>query len=113
MIFSQPIIVAIVGLQSRPPPARKGKAFKTWNEVMAYIVQNEGVSRLWKGLGPQLSKALLVQGLLVVLKEQYVSQYTIQILRDFANIRIIASETNSPWSTTTCVLYGRNASIKL
>ena len=64
------MIVARVGLQSTPPPARKGKPFKTWGEVMAYIIENEGVLRLWKGLGPQLSKALLVQGLLMVLKER-------------------------------------------
>ena len=69
-VVSQPMIVARVGLQSRPPVARKGKPFKTFGEVIAYIIEHEGVLRLFKGLGPQLSKALLVQGILTILKER-------------------------------------------
>lgn len=69
-IATQPLIVAKVGLQSRPPPAREGKPFKTFGEVMAYIVEHEGPMSLFKGIGPQILKGLLVQGLLMMTKER-------------------------------------------
>lgn len=69
-IATQPLIVAKVGLQSRPPPGREGKPFKSFGEVMRYIVQNEGVMSLFKGIGPQILKGLLVQGLLMMTKER-------------------------------------------
>jgi Mitochondrial carrier protein len=71
-IATQPLIVAKVGLQSRPPPSRKGKPFKTFGEVMAYIVEHEGVLGLFKGIGPQITKGVLVQGILMMIKERYV-----------------------------------------
>ncbi|WEW58745.1 ADP/ATP carrier protein [Emydomyces testavorans] len=69
-IATQPLIVAKVGLQSRPPPGREGKPFKTFGEVMAYIVEHEGPLALFKGIGPQILKGLLVQGLLMMAKER-------------------------------------------
>ncbi|GAB1192001.1 mitochondrial carrier domain-containing protein [Aspergillus pseudonomiae] len=69
-IATQPLIVAKVGLQSRPPPGREGKPFKTFGEVMRYIIQNEGALSLFKGIGPQILKGLLVQGLLMMTKER-------------------------------------------
>jgi len=69
-IATQPLIVAKVGLQSRPPPAREGKPFKTFGEVMAYIIEHEGPWSLFKGIGPQILKGLLVQGLLMMTKER-------------------------------------------
>ncbi|PYI03611.1 putative peroxisomal carrier protein [Aspergillus sclerotiicarbonarius CBS 121057] len=69
-IATQPLIVAKVGLQSRPPPGREGKPFKTFGEVMRYIVQNEGLLSLFKGIGPQIMKGLLVQGFLMMTKER-------------------------------------------
>ena len=71
-IATQPMIVAKVGLQSRPPPARQGKPFKTFVEVMAYIIEHEGLLALFKGLVPQIMKGVLVQGLLMMTKERYV-----------------------------------------
>lgn len=71
-IATQPLIVAKVGLQSRPPPSRQGKPFKTFGEVMKYIIDKEGVLSLFKGIGPQIIKGLLVQGLLMMTKERYV-----------------------------------------
>lgn len=71
-IATQPLIVAKVGLQSRPPPGREGKAFKTFGEVMRYIVEKEGLLALFKGIGPQITKGFLVQGLLMMTKERYV-----------------------------------------
>lgn len=72
-IATQPLIVAKVGLQSKPPPARNGKPFKTFGEVMQYIVQHEGLIGLFKGIGPQIMKGLLVQGFLMMAKERQVS----------------------------------------
>ncbi|KAF7585806.1 ADP/ATP carrier protein [Aspergillus hancockii] len=69
-IATQPLIVAKVGLQSRPPPGRDGKPFKTFGEVMRYIIKNEGARSLFKGIGPQITKGLLVQGLLMMTKER-------------------------------------------
>lgn len=71
-IATQPLIVAKVGLQSKPPAARNGKPFKTFGEVMQYIVQHEGLLGLFKGIGPQIMKGLLVQGFLMMTKERYV-----------------------------------------
>jgi hypothetical protein len=75
-IATQPLIVAKVGLQSRPPPSRQGKPFKSFGEVMKYIIENEGPLSLFKGIGPQITKGLLVQGLLMMTKERYVLQPT-------------------------------------
>jgi hypothetical protein len=69
-IVTQPLIVAKVGLQSKPPPARNGKPFKSFIEVMQFIIQNEGLLGLFKGIGPQISKGLIVQGLLMMTKER-------------------------------------------
>ena len=69
-ITTQPLIVAKVGLQSRPPPARQGKPFKSFTEVMRFIVEKEGVLGLYKGIAPQILKGLLVQGLLMMTKER-------------------------------------------
>jgi len=71
-IVTQPLIVAKVRLQSKPPPERQGKPFKSFTEILKYTVEHEGVLSLWKGMGPQLVKAVLVQGLLMMTKERYV-----------------------------------------
>lgn len=69
-IATQPLIVAKVGLQSKPPPSRNGKPFKSFIEVMQFIVKNEGLLGLFKGIAPQISKGLIVQGLLMMTKER-------------------------------------------
>jgi hypothetical protein len=69
-IATQPLIVAKVGLQSKPPPSRQGKPFKSFIEVMQFIVHNEGLLGLFKGIGPQITKGVLVQGLLMMTKER-------------------------------------------
>ncbi len=70
-IATQPLIVAKVGLQSKPPPQRQGKHFKGFVEVMQFIVKHEGLLGLFKGIGPQILKGLLVQGILMMTKERY------------------------------------------
>ena len=71
-MVTQPLIVAKVGLQSRPPPARNGRPFKDFVEVISFIVENEGPLSLFKGIAPQITKGILVQGLLMMSKERYV-----------------------------------------
>ncbi|KAL9041097.1 MAG: hypothetical protein Q9214_004229, partial [Letrouitia sp. 1 TL-2023] len=68
-LVTQPLIVAKVGLQSRPPPARKGRPFKSFLEVILYIIEHEGPLSLFKGVVPQVVKGVLVQGLLMMTKE--------------------------------------------
>jgi len=69
-IATQPLIVAKVGLQSKPPAVRNGKPFKSFGEVMRYIIEHEGLLGLFKGIGPQIVKGLLVQGFLMMTKER-------------------------------------------
>ncbi|KAI1337786.1 mitochondrial carrier domain-containing protein [Xylariaceae sp. FL0016] len=69
-IVTQPLIVAKVGLQSKPPPQRQGKPFKGFIEVMRFIIKHEGTLGLFKGIGPQILKGLLVQGILMMTKER-------------------------------------------
>lgn len=71
-IATQPLIVAKVGLQSRPPPAREGKPFKSFVEVMSYIMEHEGPLALFKGIAPQITKGIMVQGVLMMIKERLV-----------------------------------------
>ncbi|KFA52923.1 hypothetical protein S40293_00978 [Stachybotrys chartarum IBT 40293] len=69
-IATQPLIVAKVGLQSKPPPQRNGKPFKSFIEVMRFITEHEGVLGLFKGIAPQILKGFLVQGILMMTKER-------------------------------------------
>lgn len=39
---------------------------------MSFIVKNEGLLGLFKGIGPQIMKGFLVQGILMMAKERYV-----------------------------------------
>lgn len=39
---------------------------------MQFIVKNEGLLGLFKGIGPQITKGLIVQGLLMMTKERFV-----------------------------------------
>jgi hypothetical protein len=69
-IATQPLIVAKVGLQSKPPRIRHGKPFRGFVEVMNFIVAHEGILGLFKGIIPQILKGLLVQGILMVIKDR-------------------------------------------
>ncbi|KAI5801172.1 mitochondrial carrier domain-containing protein [Geopyxis carbonaria] len=83
---TQPLIVAKVGLQSRPPPERNGKPFKSFMEVMRFIIEHEGLLGLFKGIGPQLTKGLLVQGLLMMTKER-MELFFIVMFKALKNLR--------------------------
>lgn len=67
---TQPLIVAKVGLQSKPPPQRNGKPFTSFVEVMKFVVERDGFLGLYKGVAPQLVKGFLVQGILMMTKER-------------------------------------------
>ncbi|KAH6661640.1 mitochondrial carrier domain-containing protein [Plectosphaerella plurivora] len=69
-IATQPLIVAKVGLQSRPPAERNGKPFRSFGEVIKFILDREGPLGLFKGIGPQILKGFLVQGILMMTKER-------------------------------------------
>lgn len=68
-------------LQSDPPESRKGKPFTGFTEVLRYIISNEGILRLYKGLSPQIIKGFLVQGLMMLLKERYLPLNTAKLSR--------------------------------
>ncbi|KUI64068.1 Peroxisomal adenine nucleotide transporter 1 [Cytospora mali] len=107
-IVTQPLIVAKVGLQSKPPPSRKGKPFKTFVEVMQFIVENEGLLGLFKGMGPQILKGVLVQGILMMTKERveilfilffrYIRKLRSQQLAKTANL-VVAKNITVPVTT--------------
>jgi hypothetical protein len=69
-VATQPLIIAKVALQGAPPPARGGKPFKSFPEVLNYIVERDGFLGLYKGIAPQLLKGFLVQGILMMTKER-------------------------------------------
>ena len=66
--------------------ARQGRPFKTFGEVMAYIVEHEGPLALFKGIGPQITKGLLVQGFLMMTKER-VELLFVLLFRYFRKVR--------------------------
>lgn len=55
---------------------------------MRFIVKNEGLLGLFKGIGPQISKGLLVQGLLMMTKERYVLFSLLPRLLHFSHSQI-------------------------
>lgn len=69
-VATQPLIIAKVGLQSKPPPQRQGKPFTSFLEVMKFVVERDGFLGLYKGIAPQLLKGFLVQGILMMTKER-------------------------------------------
>lgn len=112
-IVTQPLIVAKVGLQSKPPAARNGKPFKSFVEVMEFIVKNEGALSLFKGIGPQLLKGFLVQGILMMTKERYVAQTLHDIgLNEILICCIIVSSSCSSSSCASFRSSGRNGSAR-
>lgn len=66
---------------------RKGKPFGSFIEVMRFIIEHEGVLGLFKGMGPQILKGLLVQGILMMTKEKYVYSVGGHPLNVFQKVR--------------------------
>ncbi|AMD20715.1 HDL029Wp [Eremothecium sinecaudum] len=61
-VVTQPLIVAKASLQ------RSGSPFKGIQEVFRYLYNHEGLLAFWKGLGLQVLKGMLVQGLIFMFK---------------------------------------------
>ncbi|KAK9365486.1 mitochondrial carrier domain-containing protein [Lipomyces kononenkoae] len=67
-IVTQPLIVSKVMLQSKPKPGDKRHA--SFIDALVYLAKTEGIQGLFKGIGPQISKGIVVQGLLFMFKDQ-------------------------------------------
>lgn len=67
-IVTQPMIVAKVMQQSSSK--KKKQHFDSFVAALTYLLKHEGFFGMWKGLGPQISKGVLVQGLLFTFKDQ-------------------------------------------
>ncbi|ODQ65510.1 mitochondrial carrier [Nadsonia fulvescens var. elongata DSM 6958] len=61
-VSTQPLIVAKTMQQAGTQ--------KTFTEALAFLLRHDGIWGLFKGLGPQLSKGVLVQGLLFMIKDK-------------------------------------------
>lgn len=61
-LMTQPLIIAKASLQ------KTGSKFRSFQQVISYLYQNEGLLSLWKGIKPQLAKGIMVQGLLFMFK---------------------------------------------
>ncbi|AGO11807.1 AaceriADR036Cp [[Ashbya] aceris (nom. inval.)] len=61
-VITQPLIIAKASLQ------RTGSCFQDFHQVLQHLYSTEGPLSLWKGLGPQITKGVIVQGLLFMFK---------------------------------------------
>ncbi len=93
-IITQPLIVAKTTLQSGVRSNDEGKKpFNSFQQVLSYIVWHEGFSGLYKGLVPQLLKSVLLQGIMMMVKER-VELLFILLFRHF---RVkLSSSSSSP-----------------
>lgn len=66
-IATQPLIISKVMQQSGGNGRKKYNSFV---DALAYLAKEEGISGLFKGLGPQITKGVLVQGLLFMFRDQ-------------------------------------------
>ncbi|KAK9472442.1 mitochondrial carrier domain-containing protein [Dipodascopsis tothii] len=67
-VCTQPLIVAKVMLQSKPRAGQRH--YSSFVEALRHLVHHEGPASLFKGIGPQISKGVLVQGLLFMFRDQ-------------------------------------------
>ncbi|KAK9464653.1 mitochondrial carrier domain-containing protein [Lipomyces arxii] len=67
-VVSQPLIVAKVMIQSKQKPGQQ--QYNSFVDALKYLAKYEGVRGLFKGIGPQISKGILVQGLLFMFRDQ-------------------------------------------
>lgn len=82
-IATQPLIVAKVMQQTGGSATTKdGKKvqFNSFPNTLLYLAKNEGLNGLFKGLGPQITKGILVQGFLFMFKDQ-IELFIVLLLR--------------------------------
>lgn len=65
-LITQPLIISKASLQ------RTGSKFKTFQQVLIFLYRTEGIKGLWKGILPQLTKGILVQGLLFAFRGELI-----------------------------------------
>ena len=85
-IATQPLIIAKVMQQSGGGKGRK--KFDSFIDALVYLAKYEGLSGLFKGLGPQITKGVLVQGLLFMFKDQ-IELFIVLLIRLFKSRRRI------------------------
>lgn len=88
-IATQPLIIAKVMQQTGGSAKTKdGKTiqFNSFWQALTYLASNEGLAGLFKGIGPQISKGVLVQGLLFMFKDQ-IELSIVLLLRALKNKR--------------------------
>ncbi|CDO92527.1 unnamed protein product [Kluyveromyces dobzhanskii CBS 2104] len=61
-VLTHPLIVAKASLQ------KSASQFTSFQEVLVYLYRKEGLHALWKGILPQLTKGVIVQGFLFMFK---------------------------------------------
>ena len=71
-IATQPLIVAKVVQQS-------SSKFHSFIDVLVHLIKSGGIKALFRGIGPQISKGILVQGLLLAFKDK-VESYILKLL---------------------------------
>lgn len=67
-VITQPLIISKAVLQKNS--SEDGVELKTFQSVLKYLFQNEGLKALWKGVLPQLTKGVLVQGFIFMFKDE-------------------------------------------
>ncbi|KAH3667052.1 hypothetical protein WICMUC_005399 [Wickerhamomyces mucosus] len=85
-LLTQPLIISKAMLQ-------KSHRYKSLQEYLIYLVRTEGWRSLWKGLLPQLSKTVLVQGFIFMFKDQlyllFKSIYVLIKLKKSGNLKVV------------------------
>lgn len=77
-IITHPLIVAKVMQQNGGNETK----FNSFVDVLRYLLYHDGFLGLYKGLGPQITKGVMVQGLLFMFRDQ-IEQYIITAIHVF------------------------------
>lgn len=86
-VATQPLIIAKVMQQSGGGGGRK--KYNSFVDALTYLAKNEGFAGLFKGIGPQITKGVLVQGLLFMFRDQ-IELLIVLIIRLFTARRRVA-----------------------
>lgn len=75
--ITQPLIISKAILQKNEGQNSNNKSeqLKSFQSVLIYLFKNEGPLSLWKGILPQLSKGVLVQGFVFMFRDQLYSLF--------------------------------------
>ncbi|CCH42301.1 hypothetical protein BN7_1845 [Wickerhamomyces ciferrii] len=67
-VITQPLIISKAMLQKNDD--KNDENLKNFQNILKYLIKNEGFKSLWKGILPQLTKGVLVQGFIFMFKDQ-------------------------------------------